>query len=160
MKIRVLWFGRPTADPYREQVETFRARVLRQWPAEDVPLRSAAGGRRADPRRALASEADKVRAQLEQQWRVVALDEGGDRMSSERFAGWLAEQQEAGTPGLLFVVGSDLGLHADLQREAYRRLSLGPMTLPHQIARLVLWEQLFRATSILGGGGYHRHRVQ
>ena len=156
----MLWFGRPTADPYREPVETYRSRVHRRWPAEDVPVRSVAGGRGADPRRALAAEADKVRAQVTPEWRLVALDEAGDRMTSERFARWLAEQQDAGAPGLLFVVGSDLGLDRGLRREAHRRLSLGPMTLPHQIARLVLWEQLFRATHVLGGGGYHRHRVQ
>ena len=51
-------------------------------------------------------------------------------------------------------------LDAGLTGEALRRVSLGAMTWPHQMARLMLWEQLFRAVSILGGGGYHRLRVQ
>jgi 23S rRNA (pseudouridine1915-N3)-methyltransferase len=59
-----------------------------------------------------------------------------------------------------FVVGSDLGLDPGLARTADRVVSLGPLTLPHRIARLVLWEQIFRATSILAGGRYHRLGVQ
>jgi 23S rRNA (pseudouridine1915-N3)-methyltransferase len=57
---------------------------------------------------------------------------------------------------LFFVVGSDLGLHPDLLDRADEKISLSPMTLPHLLARLLLWEQLFRATHILGGGAYHR----
>ena len=160
MKIRVLWFGRPSADGFAAEVETYRTRVQRWWPAEDRALRPAAGGRDADPRRALSAEAEKVRGQLSGEWRMVALDERGKTMTSEGFARWFRDQQDAGTQGLLFVVGSDLGLEGGLVRDAERVISLSRMTLPHQIARLVLWEQLFRATAILGGGGYHRHRVQ
>lgn len=160
MKIRVLWFGRSSADPFAAEVETYRTRVQRRWPAEDRALRPASGGREADPRRALTTEAEKVRGQLSGEWRMVALDQRGKTMTSEGFARWIGDQQDAGTQGLLFVVGSDLGLHEELARDAERVISLSQMTLPHQLARLVLWEQLFRATAILGGGGYHRHRVQ
>ncbi len=58
------------------------------------------------------------------------------------------------------MVGSDLGLDPELVRTADRVVSLGSLTLPHRIARLVLWEQLFRATHILSGGRYHRLGVQ
>jgi 23S rRNA (pseudouridine1915-N3)-methyltransferase len=91
---------------------------------------------------------------------MVGLDERGEPLTSEGLARWLAEQQDAGVPGLAFVIGSDLGLDEQLRRDAARVISLSSMTLPHQIARLVLWEQLFRASSILQGGGYHRHSVQ
>ncbi len=139
---------------------TYRSRVSRRWPAEDLAVRPAPGGRKADPQRALAAEAEKVRGQWPEGWRMVTLDEGGTTMTSVEFARWLADQQDAGVEGLLFVVGSDLGLDKGLQQDAARVISVGRMTLPHRIARLVLWEQLFRATAILGGGGYHRHRVQ
>ena len=141
-------------------METYRSRVNRRWPAEDLAVRPAPGGRQADPLRALAAEAEKVRGQWPQGWRMVTLDEGGAMMTSGDFARWLADQQDAGVEGLLFVVGSDLGLDKGLLRDAAQVISVGRMTLPHRIARLVLWEQLFRATAILGGGGYHRHRVQ
>ncbi len=93
-------------------------------------------------------------------WSLVVLDETGDRMSSEGFAQWLARTEDRGVPGVVFVVGSDLGIDDDLKTEAVRRISLSAMTWPHQLARLMVWEQLFRAVSILGGGGYHRLRVQ
>ncbi len=160
MRVHVLWFGRASASPYEGQVETYRERVAQRWPASDRALRPASGGRGADPARALRAEAEAVRRHLPQGWHVVALDEAGDSLTSERFAAMLAEAEERAVPGVAFLIGSDLGLDSGLLATANRRLSLGPMTLPHLLARLLLWEQLFRATHILGGGGYHRHRVQ
>ena len=81
-------------------------------------------------------------------------------MTSEAFAHRLRGFEERSTPAVDFVIGSDLGLDRDLTARADWSVSLSPMTLPHQLARLLLWEQLFRATHILGGGGYHRSNVQ
>lgn len=96
---------------------------------------------------------------LEPGWTLVVLDEAGERMTSEGLARFLRDHEERSTPGLDFVIGSDLGIDGDLAARAAVKLSLSPMTLPHRIARLVLWEQLFRATHILGGGAYHRGGV-
>ncbi len=160
MRIKVLWFGRPGASPYEPQVETYRQRVARRWPADDCPLRPVAGARRDDQHKVLAAEAERARRQLPRSWSLVALDERGSRLDSAGFARLMAEQQEQGTAGVGFVIGSDLGLDAGLRREARLRLSLSPMTLPHLLARLCLWEQLFRASDILGSGRYHRQGVQ
>lgn len=160
MKLRVLWFGKASAKLFEEQVKDYRKKVHRRWSAEDLRLRPVVGGRDGDPRRALAQEADTVRRQLPDGWRVVALDEHGVKLSSEGFARMLGEAEDSGVPGFAFVIGSDLGLDPDLRDSAELRLSLGTMTLAHQLARIVLWEQLFRATHILGGGPYHRLRVQ
>lgn len=159
MKILVLWFGRPSVTPFEEQVATYAKRVGRRWRAADQPLRPVTG-RDGDARRALAAEADTVRGRLPKGWRLVALDERGEAHDSESFARLLADAEQSGVPGLAFVLGSDLGLDSVLRTEAWRRISLGPMTLPHQLARLLLWEQLYRATDILAGGRYHRLRVQ
>lgn len=96
---------------------------------------------------------------LEPGWMLVVLDEAGRRLTSEGFARFLSDCEKRSTPGLDFVIGSDLGIDREFAARASVKLSLSPMTLPHQIARLVLWEQLFRATHILGGGGYHRSGV-
>ncbi len=160
MKLRVLWFGRPAASPFEDQVETYRQRVAGRWPAEDVALRPVTAGRDGDPRRALAREADEVRRRVPPGWELVALDETGRQVDSERFAGLLADAEVRAVPGLAVAVGSDLGLDRNLRREARVELALSRLTLPHQLARLLLWEQLFRATHILGGGGYHRRGVQ
>jgi 23S rRNA (pseudouridine1915-N3)-methyltransferase len=160
VKVRVAWLGRPSASPYEHEVETYRKRVDRKWPAEDRPLRTSAGGRDKDPGRALRLEADALMKQLQAGWRLVALDERGRATSSEDFAKGMQELADRGVEGVLFAIGSDLGLHGDLLERADERLSLSPMTLPHLLARLLLWEQLFRAANLLGGGVYHRVSVQ
>jgi len=160
VKVRVVWLGRPTASPYEREVETYRKRVHRRWPAEDRPLRAAAGGRDKDPERALRLEADTLVRHLEPGWRLVALDEHGQTHTSDAFAKRLQKQADQGVEGVLFAIGSDLGLDKELVARADEKLSLGPMTLPHLLARLLLWEQLFRAANMLGGGAYHRVSVQ
>jgi 23S rRNA (pseudouridine1915-N3)-methyltransferase len=156
----VLWFGRRGGAAFDDQVETYRRRVGRRWPAEDRALRPAAGGRDGDPKRALREEARIVAGAREPGWPLIVLDERGETCTSEELAARLRDSEQRSTTGLDFVVGSDLGLDAGLVAGAAWKLSLGPMTLPHAIARLVLWEQLFRATHILGGGRYHRSNVQ
>jgi 23S rRNA (pseudouridine1915-N3)-methyltransferase len=160
VRIRVAWLGRPSASPYEREVETYRKRVHRRWPAEDRPLRTSAGGRDKDPERVLRLEADALMRQGEPGWWLVALDERGRTQSSEGFAKHLQELADRGVEGVLFAIGSDLGLHGDLLEQADERLSLSPMTVAHLLARLILWEQLFRASNLLGGGAYHRVKVQ
>jgi 23S rRNA (pseudouridine1915-N3)-methyltransferase len=160
VKLRVVWFGRRGADPFDREVETYRSRVDRRWAAEDIAHRPAAGGRDQDPVRALASEAEAVRRTVPLGWTLAVLDERGATRTSVEFAERLRQLEDGGVPGIAFVVGSDLGIDPDLVRSADLVVSLGAMTLPHRIARLVLWEQLFRATHILSGGRYHRQGVQ
>ena len=160
MKIRVGWFGRPSASPYEDQIKDYRQRVNRRWPAEDRVLKPVAGGRDQDPKRVLRHEAEALERLCDTGWRTVALDERGRLRTSEDFARWLAGLEDRGAPGLSFVLGSDLGLHSSIVDGADEVISLSLMTLPHLLARLVLWEQLFRATQILGGGAYHRVCVQ
>jgi len=158
VKARVLWLGRRGAGAFDEQVETYRRRVQQRWPAEDRVLKPVSGGRGDDPRRILREEARVLDRALEPGWTLVVLDEDGRRLTSEAFACLLRDWEDRSTQGLDFVIGSDLGLDRDFAARAEVKLSLSPMTLPHQIARLLIWEQLFRATHILGGGGYHRRK--
>lgn len=88
--------------------------------------------------------------------RMIALDPGGDRLDSEAFALLLAKLRDSGAPGIAFVIGGADGLGRQVLAKAERLLSLGPMTLPHGLARIVLAEQLYRATTILAGHPYHR----
>lgn len=159
MKTRVVWFGRRGVGGFDEQVEIYRRRVEQRWPAEDRVLKPVSGGRSGDPRRVLREEARALESTLEPGWTLVVLDEAGQRMTSEDLARFLRDHEERSTPGLDFVIGSDLGIDGEFAARAAVKLSLSPMTLPHRIARLVLWEQLFRSTHILGGGAYHRSGV-
>ncbi|MHB1340811.1 MAG: 23S rRNA (pseudouridine(1915)-N(3))-methyltransferase RlmH [Coriobacteriia bacterium] len=87
---------------------------------------------------------------------VIALDGRGAQHSSEAFSGRLAEIMHSGQPTVVFVVGGSAGIDAALLSRADERLSLGPMTLPHQLARVVLLEQVYRAFRIMRNEPYHR----
>lgn len=85
---------------------------------------------------------------------LVALEAGGREMTSERWAAWLGERRHEGRR-LTFLIGGPEGLPGELSSQASHRLSLGPQTMAHQLARIVLLEQLFRASKILAGQKYH-----
>ena len=87
---------------------------------------------------------------------LVALAVEGRQLSSPAFAAWLAGQRDAGARRIAFVIGGADGLDATVGKAAALSLSLGPMTLPHGLARAVLAEQLYRAITILSGHPYHR----
>lgn len=156
LKLRVLWFGRATRSPFEKTVEDYRQRVARRWSAEDCPLRAFPRSSTVDRSKALSHEAGVIIDRQPESWALVALDEGGKARSSKKFANLLKRYEEGPRQGVVFVIGSDLGLHPSVRERADEVVSLSPMTLPHLMARLVLWEQLFRATDILGSGNYHR----
>jgi 23S rRNA (pseudouridine1915-N3)-methyltransferase len=87
--------------------------------------------------------------------RLVMLDSRGEEWSSETFAKWLGARRDAGQQNLVFAVGPASGWSAEGLRYAQTTLSLGKMTLPHELARLVLAEQIYRAFTILAGHPYH-----
>ncbi|MDX1382381.1 MAG: 23S rRNA (pseudouridine(1915)-N(3))-methyltransferase RlmH [Thermoanaerobaculia bacterium] len=87
---------------------------------------------------------------------VVALDAAGKQHSSEAFAKRLEELETSWPHAVVFVIGSDAGLDETVLERADEVLSLGPMTLPHELARLVLYEQIYRAATIRNGLNYHR----
>ncbi|CAN1724029.1 Ribosomal RNA large subunit methyltransferase H [Hyphomicrobium sp. 1Nfss2.1] len=87
---------------------------------------------------------------------IVALDEGGKMLSSVALADWLARIRDEGCKDLALLIGGPDGHGGEVASAATLKLSLGPMTLPHGLARAMLIEQLYRATTILSGHPYHR----
>ncbi len=96
-------------------------------------------------------EDDDIQRRIPDRSYVVLLDERGRQMTSEGLAEWLEERRHEGRD-LAFVIGGAYGVRL---ADADLTLSLGPMTLPHQLARVVLLEQLYRAHKILAGEPYH-----
>jgi 23S rRNA (pseudouridine1915-N3)-methyltransferase len=86
---------------------------------------------------------------------AVLLDSRGRQMSSEAFAAWLGARRDQGTQHLVFAVGPPSGWSDDARKRAQLLLSLGPMTMAHALARLVMAEQIYRAFTILSGHPYH-----
>jgi 23S rRNA (pseudouridine1915-N3)-methyltransferase len=104
----------------------------------------------------LAAEASGLQRALPTPCRRVALDRRGHALSSPELAEWLQRTRNEWPHAVAFLLGSDLGLADEVRREADLALSLGPLTLPHQLARLVLYEQLYRSLSLAAGMKYHR----
>ena len=105
---------------------------------------------------ALAQEGDKILAAVPPGWPLAALCVEGGQMQSEAFASFLADAAVGGSEGVAFAVGSSHGLAGAVKARATLRLSLSQMTLPHQLARVVLAEQIYRAYMILNNAKYHK----
>ena len=98
-------------------------------------------------------EAKKIQSTLKRDEQLITLTEGQQSLSSSDFAKRL---NDLGSQRLAFVIGGADGLTTEIQASANWNLSLSPLTFPHEIARLLLVEQLYRAHTILEGGAYHR----
>lgn len=110
----------------------------------------------ADEARAVETEGAAILRAIPEGATVALLDIGGRARSSEEFAGWLEALGSAGLPHVAFVIGGAAGVHPDVRARAHERVSLGALTLPHQLARVVLLEQVYRAFRIMRGEPYHR----
>lgn len=149
----VLWAGRHQRSNWEEICESYRKRIARLATVRDVPVRARAAA--DDPQR-LKAEGQALLAALPAPAWAFALDSRGEKLTSELFAERLARLKEEWAHPVAFLIGSDLGLDRAVLDEARAVLSLGPLTLSHELARVVLYEQLFRALSIEAGMSYHR----
>ncbi|MBV8203160.1 MAG: 23S rRNA (pseudouridine(1915)-N(3))-methyltransferase RlmH [Acidobacteria bacterium] len=149
----VLWAGRHQRSGWEELCASYRRRIERLAPVRDLPVRARVGP--DDPQRQRA-EMQALLAALPQPSFPVALDGRGDALSSAALAERLGRLRGEWPHAVAFLIGSDLGLDAGLLAQARWVLSLGPLTLSHELARVVLYEQLYRALSIGAGMSYHR----
>jgi 23S rRNA (pseudouridine1915-N3)-methyltransferase len=149
----VLWAGRHQRSGWEELCASYRRRIERLAPVRDVPVRARVGS--DDPQRQ-RSEMQALLAALPRPSFPVALDSRGEALASEVFAERLERVRSEWPHPVAFLIGSDLGLDAGLLEQARWVLSLGPLTLSHELARVVLYEQLYRALSIRAGMSYHR----
>jgi 23S rRNA (pseudouridine1915-N3)-methyltransferase len=136
--------------PFADDVAHYERLLRPQARLETVELPDGKG----DPARAMASEAQALLKRIPDPAFLCVLDRAGEEMPSERLAKWVEERRQAGRD-LWFAIGGAFGLAPPVLARADHRLSLGRATLPHQLARVVLLEQLFRAHKIIKGEPYH-----
>lgn len=101
-------------------------------------------------------EAERLARHIQPGTCVVALDREGGQMTSEEFAGYISGLGLQGKSSITFVIGGTLGLSGEILRQSHQRLSFSKMTFPHQIMRVILLEQVYRAFKIARGEPYHR----
>ena len=156
MKITVLAVGR-VKGPLEAPVEDFERRASRYWKLDIVEV-DAGGPRGGDksPEAVRAAEGERLGRRIPAGTDVVALTRRGTATSSTELARYLEEQGVRSSPGVTFVLGGAFGLAETLLAKASKKLALSPMTMPHELARLVLAEQLYRAGTILKNEPYHK----
>ena len=159
MDIVIAAVGRLKAGPERELCERYLDRSrksgaklgLRGFSAAEI-----AESRSARPAGRIAEEAKALAGLLRNDDRVVCLVADGTLANSDDFARSLSADAAFNVPRTVFIIGGPDGLGAPLVTRADRKLSFGRLTLPHQLVRVLIAEQLYRATTILSGHPYHR----
>jgi len=151
--LRLVHPGSAAKGPLDEAARDYQARLSRHLRIDEVWLKPS---RRAEADLALAEEAERIAATVKERDHLVLLDRTGTATSSERLAGRLQAWMGEGHHAVVFALGSAHGLHDALRKPGVERLSFGPLTLPHDLARVVLWEQLYRALTIVRGEPYHK----
>ncbi len=149
MKIKVAWIGKTKEPAIGALTDEYLKRISRYAEVAGVALKDEAAIL------SLANgERQKKRSQKKDKHKLVLLDSRGKQFSSEELAEFLEREQLNATP-LLFAIGGSDGFSEEARRNAGFMLSLGKMTLPHELARVILVEQLYRAFTILKNHPYH-----
>jgi 23S rRNA (pseudouridine1915-N3)-methyltransferase len=160
MQLTIAAVGKLKAGPDRDLFERYAGRVAPAGKALKLgPLLSVeiSESRRSSTKERRVEEASALLAKIPDGAILISLDENGDAISSGQFAELLRKQRDAGVASLVFALGGPDGHGAAIAERAARTISLGAITLPHGLARIVLAEQIYRALTILAGHPYHRN---
>lgn len=153
MRLIVAVVGKPKHDAVGAAIRDYEDRARRYWPLQVHEVKDESV-KAANTDLARKREGERLGAAIGSA-RIVACEVGGRQMSSTEFADWVHRLREAAAD-VAFVIGGAYGLADDLSSRAFARLSFSPWTLPHEMARLVLAEQLYRAGTIVRGEPYHK----
>jgi len=158
MRILLLAIGRMKAGPERELLTRYLERashIIRPAGLTGLDWREIeeSRARRAEDRK--AEEAAALKAAMPAGAQIIFLDERGRSQSSPDFANQISLKRDQGCPALVFVIGGPDGIDPDLLKQG-TSLAFGAMTWPHQLVRILLSEQIYRALTILTGHPYHR----
>jgi len=141
MKIRFLMLGKTRRPEIRALLDDYLSRIRHYCDVEVTELR--------DP-----SPASLRKLRLDPAATLVLLDAAGKQLTSRQFAGWLGDLRDRAAHQIIFLCGGAEGFPDDLRRRAHTKFSLSTLTMPHELARLLLAEQLYRAFAILSGHPY------
>lgn len=159
MKITILCVGKIKEKFYRDAIDEYAKRLGKYCKFEimevaDEQTPDKAGT--AMEEQIKAREAERILGKIKENTLVCTLEIVGKRLTSEQFAGWLARAVVDGRGTVCFVIGGSLGLHKSVTDRADFHLSFSDMTFPHQLMRVILSEQIYRAFRIINGEPYHK----
>ena len=151
-RIRVVAVGGVKESFYREAIEEYKKR-LGNWAKVEV-VETEEASRLEDPAKKREAEAEGLLRHVKGQ--MILLDVKGQRISSEGIADLLDKSASAGESEITFVIGGSNGVAQAVKDKANKILSFGDITMPHQLFRVVLMEQIYRAETILHNANYHK----
>jgi 23S rRNA (pseudouridine1915-N3)-methyltransferase len=159
MKVAIVAVGRMKAGPEKELAGRYLERFDKAAPSLGIEFSGVdeiAEGRATDAPSRKSDEAQRLRERVKPGSAIIVLDERGKSLSSEKFASLIAEIRDSGQRELIFAIGGPDGHDPAFAASADRQISFGTQTWPHQLVRIMLAEQLYRAATILSGHPYHR----
>ncbi|MBS1788515.1 MAG: 23S rRNA (pseudouridine(1915)-N(3))-methyltransferase RlmH [Acidobacteria bacterium] len=153
MKLHFVWIGKTRDQHCDALVNDYLVRLKRFTQFEVSELKEQS---REDALQVIALEGGRLLGAVEKDEVVVLLDERGTEKTSTELAEFIRVQQQSGIKRLAFIIGGFAGVSSDVKARATVRLSLSKMTLTHELARVILTEQVYRAFTILAGLPYHK----
>ena len=154
MRVVIAAVGRPRDAALASAIDEYETRAARYWPLEVHEVREESA-RSTPPDLVREREGERLLAKVPARARLVVCDERGRQLPSAEFARWLLDARER-AQDVAFLIGGAYGLAEPLRSRADFILAITAWTLPHELARLVLTEQLYRAGTILRGEPYHK----
>lgn len=158
MRLLVIAVGRLKQGPERELTNRYRERfedIGRKLGFRGLEIHEIAESRARDAATRMAEEAAGIAAHFPEKYGLIALDERGKSIDSAAFAAQLGRFRDTATD-IIFVIGGADGLSPELRGKARLVIAFGAATWPHQMVRVMLLEQIYRAATILAGHPYHR----
>jgi 23S rRNA (pseudouridine1915-N3)-methyltransferase len=159
MRLVVISIGRLKQGPERELAERYRERfddIGRKLGFRGLEIHEIPESRARDAASRIIEEATAISAAIPAKSALVVLDERGENIDSAAFARHLGAWRDQSVANTIFVIGGADGLSPDLRRKAKLSMAFGSATWPHQMVRVMLLEQIYRAATILAGHPYHR----
>jgi 23S rRNA (pseudouridine1915-N3)-methyltransferase len=156
MKIRFIFAGSHADDELSESAEKYLDRIRHFFPIEVVSVRPERGRQTSNDATIIRAQSARLLSAIPDRGYTVVLDERGQVLDSLKFASWLEKLTADSPHGVNFVVGGDVGFDETVRNRADKVLCLSAMTLPHQLVRVILLEQIYRACTLMRNIRYHK----
>lgn len=156
MKFQIVWVGSNADVEFQQAAERYKDRIAHFVPIRIVEVAPEKNRQKKTDVEIIRAESQNLLNALPPRGTVVAVDERGESFDSLRFAKWLETMTIHEPNDVSFVLGGDLGLDELVRERADKVISLSAMTLPHQIARVVLLEQIYRGCTLMRNIRYHK----
>ena len=156
MKFRFIWGGSHADVELAAAAERYLARIRHFYPIEVLEVPPERGRQARSDVAIMRAQSARLLATIPDRGYAVVLDERGQLFDSLKFAKWVEKLTIDSPHGVNFVVGGDVGFDDSVRKRADKLLALSPMTLPHQFARVILLEQIYRACTLIRNISYHK----